>query len=119
MPGILNRLRTKKDWFTNRKDTYDLIEKAVLVKNDIRITRIWEDLRGNLNGQKQNRNRKSAGLDNILAVLRIAHATTSVLRNLLSLAGFKDPMGRQFNPKESFEKLKQVIANVKTGGENR
>lgn len=108
----------KAELFKNRDTTYDTIRQAVAKNSNTVVDRVWEDLDSNLNGQKRQSKKLSSGTEEILSALRIARATTSVLRNMLSLSGYKHPH-YPYKPnslKESLERLKNYTGNLVTDG---
>jgi len=89
-----------------RQEIYSEIDK--LVGEDKLMSRCWNDLRTTLNG-RVNSEQTSPGLQEITSTLRIAHVTTRVLRELLTLAGFKDKLSRSIGLEKSLDRLQATL----------
>lgn len=75
----------------NLTDIYRQIDELVAEDNKDQtvMERFWHKLHMTLNG-RSNSESYSPGLQEIISALNIAHTTTRILRELLTMAGFKD-----------------------------
>jgi hypothetical protein len=92
----------------NRKNIYRQIDE--LVDTDKYLKRCWRKLRTTLDGRISSEY-SSSDLQKIISTLRIAHATTRILRELLTLAGFKDERSKGLE--ESLNLLQNLLNNTK------
>jgi hypothetical protein len=83
MAQVHNKLKLAE----SRQDIYKEIE--ALAATDKLMSRCWRDLHTTLDGRISSEG-DPHGLQEIISTLRIARVTTRVLRELLTLAGFKD-----------------------------
>jgi len=87
MANFTAQVNIKHTLAKDRQNIYDKIDK--LADTDKNMKRCWRKLSTTLKG-RINSEANSPGLQEITSTLRIVHVTTRILRELLTLAGFKD-----------------------------
>lgn len=87
MGNFTAQVNNKFNLAENRQKIYEEIDE--LVATDKLMIRCWRKLRTTLNGRMSSESISPVS-EEIISTLRIAHITTRILRELLTLAGFKD-----------------------------
>jgi hypothetical protein len=102
------QVRVKIELAEDRNKIYRQIDE--LVNTDKYLKRSWRKLHTTLNGRIYSDSKSDLlRLEKIKSVLRIAHITTRILRELLNLAGFKDPRSKGLE--ESLNLLQALLDN--------
>jgi len=100
------QVNEKKLLAERRNEIYTAID--ALAASDTRMQRTWRKLRLTLDGRLRSE-ANSSGYSEILSALRIAYGTNRLLRDLLTLAGYADPLGKSQPLERSVDALRATL----------